>query len=500
MEYKIISIEENNGGSEGRVIIVKANPAKEDSTLARISKMFGKKYFRYSSTLSDETETFIFPFSEKNKEYLMKCAIASDQNECLWNPNHNDFFDSGILQPSGEIANVKKHISFKSQTAAPMSGIQDIINDFRFSESLKDLYKGGKGLTDVKGVSLNDGSTYSGKALYNGSICIANGYGRKKYKEKGNFEITSFYRGGNPGNIVWFVYPHKYLYAGGVIENETNGWGIKIAKGQFTFGYYKKGKLYKDMSPFATDIFYKAKDKDMKISPVEDEICRIAVGVQPTVQSPFLGLYFLENGSVYLGEGTVKNSHSLTGRFIKLDIDGIASFGIFKDGILTKSMSQKEFFEKYGEKSDGQERTDTSTNYLAQPDSGKFFITNMLTKFDFDMGSLIIICAVPLEKMNLLPDGKIQYDIRFTEYFCLRRDEDDSLAMLIRQNAEQHKLWLVNLDDFNTHFGGINDFSEDKEVNKNYHLHNAIIGLEYTNVARFDTKHIIERIEEKTAI
>ena len=55
-QYVIYSIDDNKGGSEGHVIIVKANPVKESPGFAHLTKLFGKKYYNYSMNETDETE------------------------------------------------------------------------------------------------------------------------------------------------------------------------------------------------------------------------------------------------------------------------------------------------------------------------------------------------------------------------------------------------------------------------------------------------------------
>ena len=48
-QYVIYSIDDNKGGSDGHVIIVKANPVKESPGFAHLTKLFGKKYYNYSN-------------------------------------------------------------------------------------------------------------------------------------------------------------------------------------------------------------------------------------------------------------------------------------------------------------------------------------------------------------------------------------------------------------------------------------------------------------------
>lgn len=491
MKYIIIDIEDNYGGTDGHVIVVKANPVKVEGGFSHLMRMFGKKYVSYPMNETEETEIFIFPFSEGNKANMIRCARAAEQKHDFWEPIEEDFYEATLSLPNGRTKQVKKHVSFKTQTEETTFGIKQIVDNFKFSDSLIGIFKGGENIFDVKSVPLKDGSFYSGKALQMGNICMPNGYGIKVFKDKGNTRIGSFCRGGRTGKIIWASYP-DYLYAGCAFDEEPNGWGFKLAKGQFTFGYYKEGKLYKDMSPFATDVYLSMTGKGLQVSPVEAEVCRIAVGRQPKGDRNFIGFQFLENGTVYLGEASKNNTHCLTGHFICFDIDGKVRYGIFDNGKLVRPMSQKEYFNSYGEKSDGQDKVDTTTNYLDSPSCRKFLITNMQTRFHFDMGPIISICAQPFDKLKITADGNVRYDNKNAEHFYLH--DEESIARIIQENAQQNRLWLVNLDDFNTHYDSIINLSTDQVEYKNFHLHNALIGLNYSNITNFDTNHVMDRL------
>ena len=67
MKYIIIDIEDNNGWTDGHIIVVKANPVKVESGFSHLMRMFSKKYVSYAMNDTEETEMFIFPFSEENK-------------------------------------------------------------------------------------------------------------------------------------------------------------------------------------------------------------------------------------------------------------------------------------------------------------------------------------------------------------------------------------------------------------------------------------------------
>lgn len=494
-EYVIISIDDNKGGLDGHVIIVKANPVKEDKGFAHLAKLFGKKYYTYAMTETDETEIFVFPFTEEKIQSLMRSAKAAEENKLFWRPDENEFYDASLMIDKNDIRQIKKHISFKKQKQKASSGIEEIVQTFQFSDSLSGIFKGNDKITEVKNIPLAEGSVYSGKALQLGNICMPNGYGVKVFKAEGNKKIAGFFRGGGIGKVAWLSYPDKYMYIGGVFEEEPNGWGFKLAKGQFTFGYYKGGRLYKDLSPFATDIYYSMRGNKIDMGNIEGAISRLAFGLLPSEHRPFLGFQFLENGTVYIGEGFNTNEYELTGRYIRLEIDGKAACGHFKNGELIKSMTQEEYFNMYTSKSAGQEKIDLTTDYLSCADSGKYLIVAMQTKFDLDMGPILSINALPFEILTMPKNGNLSFDIKQMEYFYLHAEEN--IARVIKEKSEKQRLWNVNLDDFNTHYDYVQDMSSRQTFERNFHLHNALIGLEYTNLTDFDTVNVMSRLEEK---
>jgi hypothetical protein len=108
------------------------------------------------------------------------------------------------------------------------------------------------------------------------------------------------------------------------------------------------------------------------------------------------------------------------------------------------------------------------------------------------MGPIISICAQPFDKLKITADGNVRYDNKNAEHFYLQ--DEESIARIIQENAQQNRLWLVNLDDFNTHYDSIINLSTDQVEYKNFHLHNALIGLNYSNITNFDTNHVMDRL------
>ena len=91
MKYSIIDITDNNVGSDGHVIIVKANAGKKSPGFEHLSKMFGKEYYTFSLMDDSETEMFYFPFSEELVNLLVNQALLADIAIKYWEPADDDF-------------------------------------------------------------------------------------------------------------------------------------------------------------------------------------------------------------------------------------------------------------------------------------------------------------------------------------------------------------------------------------------------------------------------
>ena len=109
VKYEEIDIEDNNGGTDGHVIVVKANPVKVDRGLSHIMRLFSTKYVKYTMNETEETDIFIFPFSEENKKYLISCARSAEQEHDSWEPNEDDFYNASLILPGGKTKEIKKH-------------------------------------------------------------------------------------------------------------------------------------------------------------------------------------------------------------------------------------------------------------------------------------------------------------------------------------------------------------------------------------------------------
>lgn len=485
-KYRIIDIEDSKGGSEGHVIVVKANPGKKEPGFDHLSKMYGKEYFLFSMMEDSETETFVFPFSENLALSLVNQAKLFDKEQKPWEPDEAEFYDASVMINDGIIKPVHKHISFREE-------IQEIVRYFNFSSSLNTFYENDSKISEVKNVYLSEGTVYSGKAMKLGDLCIPHGYGVKQFNNEDNQRIYSFYKVGSIGNIAMFAYK-KYMHIGGVIEGKPNGWGFTLASGQFTFGYYKNGKLYKDLSPFASDVFYSMQGKGLKLGHVNGKINRLVYGLLPNEYISFLGFQFLEDGSVFLGEGSNPNEYDLTGHFLYLKIDGTAQCGYFHKGKIEEEISQREYYEKFTNKSAGVEKIDLSKDFLSKPDSNLYFIVGLRQQTDLDMGPIISINAIPYELLTHT-ENDIFLDKKDMEYFYLR--SEDSLVRSLVAKAETPCLWKVHLDDYHNHFDYVWDMYSEYPLQKNIHLHNGLIGLDYSNIVDFDTVSAMVRHEKE---
>ncbi len=591
-KYVILNIEDNPGTNEGRLLIVEANPVREipmmddffDDELDDLPAK-GKYQYRYNSTKSYNTETFLFPYDDELNRNLINVARKYTSN-IFWQPNMDDFFDGRMRNPDGSIIDIHKSKAFmgyyvdnyRYPTPNSSKKIKELIADDNYKKNfllknyekiinkenvgddydildfvidhskksinffawlfdkedfiglneddLPDEYQecwndfansfvadgirqkkavpvGVKGVVDyfarrmvnpqtfkssdkiskVKNVELLDGATYTGEALVVGNYCMPNGYGVKIYKSENNKRIVSFFGGGGIGSVAYLSYPKHHMYIGGAEDERSHGWGFYLAKGQYTFGYYKEGKLYKDMTVFANNIFDIIHEEDWNIGPIRDEIYGMALGILPNANRPFTGFQFFENGTVYIGEGDNNNIYDITGRFLRLDIDGTAVCGIFRNGVLDERISQQNFYAD-DELIDVINNIDLNSDYLKEGDSGLYRIISTETRYDFDMGPLLLINAIKNELVEYDASGAILTSPGQIEYFYLQ--SDDNINQLINNYAGQHQLWKVNLDDFHTHFDEIMpDLDEMKSLKLNIHIHNEIIGLEYTDVVNF---------------
>lgn len=113
-KYIIISIDENTKNTDGHIIIVKANEAKEDPMFDHLSKMFGKKYYTYQTTENPSTEWFVYPYSNSKIKELMSHVKQQEDAINLWDPNMSLFYDAQILLPNGDFRNIHKSIEFQN--------------------------------------------------------------------------------------------------------------------------------------------------------------------------------------------------------------------------------------------------------------------------------------------------------------------------------------------------------------------------------------------------
>ena len=121
-------------------------------------------------------------------------------------------------------------------------------------------------------------------------------------------------------------------------------------------------------------------------------------------------------------------------------------------------------------------------------------IVSLQTTYDLDMGSIMFIYAVPFESLEN-HNGNINFNTDQLEYFCFWND--DNAIQAIKESAEAQRLWKVNLNDFNNHFGPVPDMYSDEPIERNFHIHNQLIGLEYSSFTVFDTVNVFIRIDEK---
>ena len=123
MEYVIIEIQRTIVEPDGLVIMVKANPVVD--TMPELTKMFGRRYVRFSMNECDETENFIFPFSEDLAQNFVQIARDSQNQESFWKPNEDDFVDDTVHDTNGNMLKVNR-----SMDLIPEISLDDIEDDW----------------------------------------------------------------------------------------------------------------------------------------------------------------------------------------------------------------------------------------------------------------------------------------------------------------------------------------------------------------------------------
>lgn len=115
--FVIVSIEDNHLNPEGHALIVKANRVENASGLEYLFKRFGKKYYTYAKAETPETEIFVFPYSEKLLDELLGIIRPErvDEEDCLWEPDMNLFYDSRLQLRNGVVKTIHKSIDFKKE-------------------------------------------------------------------------------------------------------------------------------------------------------------------------------------------------------------------------------------------------------------------------------------------------------------------------------------------------------------------------------------------------
>jgi len=116
-EYRIISVDDNDGGSDGHVIVVRANPVEYlKVNMGDVERILGANYCSHEC---DETEYFIFLYSEQTLHLILNQARLGDVND-FWKPNLSEFFDSRVQIQTGKIKSCHKHTSFnKPKSVVP---------------------------------------------------------------------------------------------------------------------------------------------------------------------------------------------------------------------------------------------------------------------------------------------------------------------------------------------------------------------------------------------
>lgn len=107
-EYVIINIERTAIDPDGVVLLIKANPVVD--SMPELSAMFGKRYVNYAMTECEDTENFIFPFSEELAQQYVQIARLSQNRETFWTPDDEEFVEDSVSDIIGNTLEVNRSV------------------------------------------------------------------------------------------------------------------------------------------------------------------------------------------------------------------------------------------------------------------------------------------------------------------------------------------------------------------------------------------------------
>lgn len=304
-------------------------------------------------------------------------------------------------------------------------------------------------MEEVKNITLNDGSTYTGSVIYVGENPIPHGMGVQKFHDHNE---SGMFNNGKLDGVCYLNY-HDWMYIGICKNDETNGWGIKAEKGKVSFGVYVNGELKVDLTQLIKLFWHKineiANDLDKGLAYTRKN-GEIFLGVPESIYSKRLGFHFLNNGEVFLGVCDYGRT-DITGEFIHFDLDYNIHKGRYEDGQFVEVVDDVKFISECNIFIDHAYLDfDISMNYSPK----SFLLEKKKLMHIFEMGktdsNLIVkanICSVRGDQIHF---KRTNCSDTTWFYFPLDYEIEEELKEIM--NNEEENPWAPDFSDYRVKF------------------------------------------------
>lgn len=362
---------------------------------------------------------------------------------------------------------------------------------------------------------LDNGLTYKGKFYYQDGKITPHGWGRLR-NEKGDI-IQGYFVNGKIGKAAIKAYKGSNggwirSYVGQVDENtEPNGLGIEICYGKYvSFGFYKHGTLYNDLSSLGQYIFNQFEPLDWGTAGVHKDNVKYVVAYGGDDSTGFRGLLFYDNGDVLIHEGDNRKILFPTGHGMKFTWEKIYGFGpVFSlnhlefvdiiNGEVQKRYLRKSFTDKYNWNFYDEQIIDEKIYNFEydKKDSRLYkieFVANNCIDYDILHKQFIYVKAVSLNSITW-KNGQITFQDDSLEYFYF--ENDPMLFKSLADNLDRNFI-QIHLEDYTWYEGFVGnlEYSNEDEMRSRYvHFHKKIFGWNCEKIDEWDSLTISQRLQ-----
>ena len=360
---------------------------------------------------------------------------------------------------------------------------------------------------------LENGFTYKGKFYYQDGKITPHGWGRLR-NEKGDI-IQGYFVNGKIGKAAIKAYKGSNggwirSYVGQVDENvQPHGFGMEVCYGEYvSFGYYKHGTLYNDLSSLGRYIFDQFKSLDWGTFGLHKDNLKYVVAYGGDDGIDFRGLLFYDNGDVLIHEGDNRKVLFPTGHGVKINEKQFEIFGPLysmkfvefvdiKNGEVVNWYLRKTFTDTYNWKLFDEKIIDKKIeNVSCDKQDGRLykieFVANNCVEIDILNKQFIFVKAVSLNNITW-ENEQIKFQDDFLEYFYF--ENDPMLFKSLVDNLDRNFI-QIHLEDYTWYEGFIGnlDYSNEDDIRPRYvHFHKKIFGWNCEKIDEWDPLTIPQR-------